>query len=62
MKKGLKTMTEPRPEDVIELTRRRVPDRFIVRQIEDVGVDYVLSPEDYQRLRKAGVTAAGQVG
>lgn len=44
------------PEDVIELHRRRVPDRYVVRQIDDVGVDYVLSPEDDQRLQRAGVS------
>lgn len=43
------------PEDVIELTRRRVPSSYILRQIEDAGVDYVLSPEDYQQLQKARV-------
>ncbi len=44
------------PEDVIELTRRRVPDTYILRQIDDVGVDYVLSPEDFAKLKKAGVS------
>jgi hypothetical protein len=46
------------PQDVIELTRRRVPDSFIIRQIEDAGVDYVLSKDDTKRLRAAGVSAA----
>ena len=46
------------PQDVIELTRRRVPDSFIIRQIEDAGVDYVLGKEDIKRLRAAGVSAA----
>src|SRR5690349_5610681 len=45
-----------RPEDVIELTRRHVPERYIVRQIEDVGVDYALTRDDYKRLQKAGVS------
>jgi hypothetical protein len=44
------------PEDVIELTRRHVPDRYILRQIDDVGVDYVLSPADVKRLRQARVS------
>lgn len=44
------------PEDVIELTRRRVPDPYILRQIDDVGVDYVLSPEDFTKLKKARVS------
>jgi len=45
-----------RPEDVIELTRRHVPERYIVRQIEDVGVDYALSREDFKRLQNANVS------
>jgi hypothetical protein len=49
---------ELRPEDVIELTRRRVPERYIVRQIDDVGVDYVLTKEDYRRLKNARVSPA----
>ena len=43
------------PEDVVELTRRRVPSSYILRQLEDVDVDYVLNPTDYQRLQKARV-------
>jgi len=46
------------PEDVIELTRRAVPDRYILRQIEDAGVDYVLSPEDFKKLQQARVSPA----
>lgn len=46
------------PEDVIELIRRRVPNSYILRQIEDAGVDYVLNPDDYQRLQKARVAPA----
>ena len=46
------------PQDVIELTRRHVPDSFIIRQIEDAGTDYVLSKADTKRLRAAGVSAA----
>lgn len=49
---------ELRPEDVIELTRRRVPDRYILRQIDDAGVDYVLSKQDYRRLKSARVSPA----
>jgi hypothetical protein len=44
------------PGDVIELTRRRVPDNFIIRQIEDTGVDYVLNRNDVKRLRDAHVS------
>jgi hypothetical protein len=46
------------PEDVIELTRRRVPERYILRQIDDAGVDYVLSPEDHKQLQQARVSPA----
>jgi hypothetical protein len=46
------------PQDVIELTRRGVPDRLILRQIEDAGVNYVLGKNDIKRLRAAGVSAA----
>ena len=49
---------ELRPEDVIELTRRHVPERYILRQIDDVGVDYVLGPDDYKRLERARVSPA----
>ena len=44
------------PEDVIEMTRKHVPSRYIVRQIEDIGLDYVLSPDDVKKLEKARVS------
>jgi hypothetical protein len=44
------------PGDVIELTRRGVSDVFIIRQIEDVGVDYVLHRNDFKRLQEARVS------
>jgi hypothetical protein len=44
------------PADVIELTRRGVPDDFIVRQIGDAGVDYVLSRTDFKMLQNARVS------
>lgn len=44
------------PEDVIELNRHHVPDRYVLRQIDDAGVDYVLSPEDLKRLQTARVS------
>jgi hypothetical protein len=44
------------PSDVIELTRRGVPDDFIIRQIDDTGVDYILSRTDFKRLRDAHVS------
>ena len=46
------------PEDVIELTRRRVPDPYILRQIDDAGVDYVLTLDDHKRLERAHVSRA----
>lgn len=44
------------PEDVIEMTRKHVPSRYIVRQVEDIGLDYVLSPEDVKKMEKARVS------
>ena len=46
------------PSDVIELTRRGVPDSFILRQIDDAGVDYVLNRNDIKRLQAARVSRA----
>jgi len=43
------------PADVIELTRRGVPDEWIIRQIEDHGVDSYISRSDVTMLRRAGV-------
>jgi hypothetical protein len=44
------------PSDVIELTRRAVPDNLIIRQIDDAGVDYILNRNDIKRLHAAGVS------
>jgi hypothetical protein len=44
------------PGDVIELTRRGVPDSFIIRQIDDTGVDYVLNRNDVKRMQEAHVS------
>jgi len=44
------------PRDVIELTRRGVPDDFIIRQIDDAGVDYILNRDDVKRLQAARVS------
>jgi hypothetical protein len=44
------------PGDVIELSRRGVPDSFIIRQIDDAGVDYVLNRSDIKRLQDARVS------
>jgi hypothetical protein len=46
------------PGDVIELTRRGVPDEFIIRQIDETGLDYVLSRNDFKRLHDAHVSHA----
>jgi hypothetical protein len=43
------------PADVAELTRRGVPDRLIIRQIEDHGVDSLISRSDVASLRRTGV-------
>lgn len=45
------------PEDVIELKRAGVRDPLIVKQLRDVGVNYVVSRGDVKRLRAAGVSA-----
>ncbi|MEP6668025.1 MAG: hypothetical protein ABJF10_02665 [Chthoniobacter sp.] len=44
------------PGDVIELTRRGVSDTFILRQIDDAGVDYVLNRDDVKKLKAAHVS------
>ncbi len=45
-------------QEVIELTRRGVPERLIIRQIDGTGLDYTISKDDVARLRKASVTPA----
>jgi hypothetical protein len=44
------------PADVIELAHRGVPDEFIIRQIDDAGVDYILSRSDFKKLQAAQVS------
>lgn len=44
------------PGEVIELTRRNVPDPLILRQIDDTGLDYILGKDDLARLRAAKVS------
>ena len=44
------------PAEVIELTRRSVPDPLILRQIDDTGLDYILGKDDVTRLRAAKVS------
>jgi hypothetical protein len=43
------------PNDLIELKRRGVNDSVPIRQLDKVGVDYVVQKEDMRRLRSAGV-------
>jgi len=44
------------PQDVIQLSHRGVPDEFIIRQIQDAGVDYVLAKSDIKKLADAHVS------
>ena len=46
------------PSDVIELSHRGVADNLIIRQIEDAGVDYILTRADLKTLEKARVSQA----
>ena len=46
------------PPDIITLSRRGVPDRFVLRHLEDNGVNYLVNRADITRMRKAGVSAA----
>jgi hypothetical protein len=41
--------------EIIDVTRRGVPERLILRQIDNTGIDYTLAKDDVARLRKAGV-------
>ena len=43
------------PDDLIALRRLRVPDALVIRHLNDIGVDYVITRTDVLRLRKAGV-------
>jgi hypothetical protein len=45
------------PADIIELHRRGISDRIVLRQLSAEGVDYLLTKEDVVRMRKAGVSA-----
>ncbi len=46
-----------KPAEVIELSRRSVPDALIVRQIDNTGLDYFLGKDDVAKLRAARVSA-----
>ena len=43
------------PEDLIALRRLRAPDNLVIRHLNDVGVDYLITRTDVLRLRKADV-------
>ena len=44
------------PGDIIELKRAGVPDEQVVRHLENVGVNYVITRSDTVQLRKARVS------
>jgi hypothetical protein len=44
------------PQDVIELTRRGVPQAQIVRYVDDTEIPYLLTKDDSLRMRRAGVS------
>ncbi len=44
------------PSEIITLSRR-VPDSFLIRYLEDDGVDYIVNRADVLRMRAAGVRA-----
>jgi hypothetical protein len=44
------------PEDVILLTRYRVPEHLIVRHLDDHEPEYLLGRDDMRRMRAAGVS------
>jgi hypothetical protein len=46
------------PSDLIELRRRGVDDAVPIRQLDKVGVDYVVQRDDFRKLRAAGVRPA----
>jgi len=46
------------PEDLITLHRLRVPDQLVIRHLDKVGIDYVITRTDVARLRKAEVRPA----
>jgi hypothetical protein len=45
------------PENIIELKKRHVPDEVILRQLDEVGVNYVVTTAEKKQLRAAGVSA-----
>ena len=45
------------PDNIIELKRRAVPDEVVLRQLDEVGVNYVVTTAEKKQLRAAGVSA-----
>jgi hypothetical protein len=45
------------PQDIITLGQLHVPDRYIIRHLEDNGVNYLVTRNDIVRMRSAGVSA-----
>jgi hypothetical protein len=44
------------PGDIIELKRRHVNDAIALRQLDRIGVDYIVDKDTLRQLRKAGVS------
>lgn len=45
------------PDNLIELKKRGVPDDVVLRQLDEVGVNYVVTAGEKKHLRAAGVSA-----
>ena len=45
------------PENLIELKMRHIPDDVVLCQLDEVGVNYVVTTGEKKRLRAAGVSA-----
>ncbi len=43
------------PNDLVELRKRGVSDSVPLRQLDDVGVDYIVRSDEMKKLRTAGV-------
>jgi hypothetical protein len=46
------------PQEIITLRARGVPDSYVLRHLDDHGVDYLVSRSDVMRMRRAGVSIA----
>jgi len=47
-----------RPSDLIELRKRGVDDRLVIEHLDNVGIDYMVHPDNLAKLRAAGVRPA----